>query len=79
MTAPVVVAAVDLGASAGRVMAARVGEAGVALHEVHRFANQPVEAGGTLYWDILRLYGAVVAGLRRGCEQFPIASVGIDS
>lgn len=75
----VAVAAVDLGASGGRVIAARVSPLSVELHEVSRFPNEPVSAGGTLYWDILRLHGAVVAGLRRGCERFPIASVGIDS
>ena len=75
----VAVAAVDLGASGGRVIAARVSRSSIELHEVSRFPNEPVSAGGTLYWDILRLHGAVVAGLRRGCEQFPIASVGIDS
>jgi rhamnulokinase len=74
-----VVAAVDLGASGGRVIAARISRSSLELHEVSRFANEPVTAGGTLYWDILRLYGAVLAGLRRGCEQFPLASAGIDS
>ena len=75
----VAVAAVDLGASGGRVIAARVSPASLELHEVSRFANEPVAAAGTLYWDILRLHGAVLAGLRRGCAQFPIASAGIDS
>ena len=75
----VTVAAVDLGASGGRVMAGQVGAAGVALHEVHRFANEPVTAGGTLYWDILRLLADVRAGLEAAARQFPLASAGIDS
>ena len=75
----VTVAAVDLGASGGRVMAGQVGAAGVALHEVHRFANEPVTAGGTLYWDILRLLAEVRAGLEAAARQFPLASAGIDS
>ena len=74
-----VVAAVDLGASSGRVMAARVSRSEVELHEVSRFPNVPVMAGGTLYWDILRLQAAVVSGLRQGAEKFPLASAGIDS
>lgn len=74
-----VVAAVDLGASSGRVIAARVSPAGVRLREVSRFANEPVRAGGTLYWDILRLYGAVLAGLSRAASDFGLASAGIDS
>jgi len=79
MTGPVAVAAVDLGASGGRVMAGLVSASGVALHEVHRFPNVPVAAGGTLYWDILRLYGDVRHGLELAARQFPLASAGIDS
>jgi rhamnulokinase len=79
MTGPVTVAAVDLGASGGRVMAGQVSDSGIALHEVHRFGNQPVTAGGTLYWDILRLLAEVRAGLEAAARQFPLASAGIDS
>ena len=79
MTASVVVAGVDLGASGGRVIAARVGGAGVELAEVSRFPNEPVLAGGTLYWDILRLYGAVLDGLIAAAASFPLVSAGIDS
>ena len=75
----VTVAAVDLGASGGRVMAGQVSDSGVALHEVHRFGNQPVTAGGTLYWDILRLLAEVRAGLEAAARQFPLASARIDS
>jgi rhamnulokinase len=75
----VTVAAVDLGASGGRVMAGQVSASGIALHEVHRFGNQPVTAGGTLYWDILRLLAEVRAGLEAATRQFPLASAGIDS
>ena len=74
----VTVAAVDLGASGGRVMAGQVSDSGVALHEVHRFPNEPVTAGGTLYWDILRLYADVRRGLELAARQFPLASAGID-
>ena len=75
----VTVAAVDLGASGGRVMAGQVSASGIALHEVHRFGNQPVTAGGTLYWDILRLYADLRHGLELAAHQFPLASAGIDS
>ena len=74
----VTVAAVDLGASGGRVMAGQVSDSGVTLHEVHRFPNEPVAAGGTLYWDILRLYADVRRGLELAARQFPLASAGID-
>ncbi|HWG02721.1 MAG TPA: rhamnulokinase family protein [Trebonia sp.] len=75
----VVVAAVDIGASSGRVIAARVARSVVELHEVSRFANEPVRAGGTLYWDILRIHGAVRAGLSAAASSFRLDSAGIDS
>ena len=69
-------AAVDLGASSGRVMLGRVEPGVLALAPVNRFANEPVRAGGTLHWDILALYRGVLAGLR---AAGPVAGVGIDS
>jgi rhamnulokinase len=50
------VAAVDLGASGGRVMVGQVGADQLDLHEAHRFPNAPVRVLGTLHWDILGLY-----------------------
>ncbi|SEG80285.1 rhamnulokinase [Thermomonospora echinospora] len=70
-------AAVDLGASSGRVMSARVGEGVLELTEVRRFTNRPVRAAGTLYWDILGLYGNVLDGLKAAGPH--LTSVGIDS
>jgi len=73
------VAAVDLGASGGRVMVGVVGPGELVLHEAHRFGNVPVTVHGTLHWDILRLYGDILAGLRAASGEFELASVGIDS
>ena len=73
------VAAVDLGASGGRVMAGRAGPGLLELTEAHRFPNVPVPAGGTLHWDILRLYAGVLDGLRAVSRDFELASVGVDS
>ena len=70
-----VVAAVDLGASPGRV-----GPGRVELSQAHRFANRPVPVGGTLYWDSLGLYRDVLDGLRAaGRAADRIDSVGIDT
>ncbi len=69
-------AAVDLGASSGRVMVGRVGRSAIELTEAHRFANEPVRAAGTLYWDILGLYRGVLDGLRNAGR---VDGVGIDS
>src|SRR5580693_666253 len=77
------VAAVDLGASGGRVMAGQVstGRGGdqLELHEVHRFPNTPVRVLGTLHWDILGLYRGVLDGLGAAARSFELASAGIDS
>ncbi|TDC44706.1 rhamnulokinase, partial [Actinomadura sp. KC345] len=70
-------AAVDLGASSGRVMAGRVGPGTLELDEIRRFPNRPVRVNGTLHWDILGLYGNVLDGLRSAPSG--VASVGIDS
>jgi sugar (pentulose or hexulose) kinase len=75
----VTVAAVDLGASGGRVMAGRAGDGRLELTEVHRFGNVPVTVRGTLYWDILRLFDDVRHGLRLIGESFNPAGAGIDS
>ncbi|WP_228083860.1 rhamnulokinase [Streptomyces profundus] len=74
-------AAVDLGASSGRVMLGEVGGGGVSLVEVHRFANRPVRVGGTLYWDVLALYHGVLEGLRAAGRRSGgrLAGVGVDS
>lgn len=73
------VAAVDLGASSGRVMVAGVAHGRLELQEVHRFPNGGVRAGGTLHWDILRLYADVLAGLHAAARDHDLAAFGIDS
>ena len=73
------VAAVDLGASGGRVMTGQVGDGTLRLEEAHRFGNEPVRVLGTLHWDILRLYADVLDGLRSAARAADLASVGIDS
>jgi rhamnulokinase len=70
------IAAVDLGASSGRVVRARVGPDTVELAEVERFDNVPVRVSGTLHWDILRLYRGILDGLRKAGQ---VDSVGVDS
>ncbi|MET7480386.1 rhamnulokinase family protein [Streptomyces sp. NPDC005648] len=69
-------AAVDLGASSGRVMVGRVGPDSLELAEAHRFVNRPVRLPEGLRWDILALYGGVLDGLRAAGR---VDSVGIDS
>ncbi|WP_329224122.1 rhamnulokinase [Streptomyces sp. NBC_01485] len=69
-------AAVDLGASSGRVMVGRVGPDSLELTEAHRFPNRPVRVPEGLRWDVLSLYAGVLDGLRAAGR---VDSVGIDS
>ncbi|WP_333777515.1 rhamnulokinase [Streptomyces sp. IBSBF 3136] len=69
-------AAVDLGASSGRVMVGRVGPDTLELSEAHRFPNRPVRVPEGLRWDVLGLYAGVLDGLRAAGQ---VDSVGIDS
>ncbi|MFD7874628.1 rhamnulokinase family protein [Streptomyces sp. NPDC059766] len=74
-------AAVDLGASSGRVMVGRVGPDLLELSEAHRFPNRPVRVPEGLRWDILGLYAGVLEGLRAAGAGHGgrLDSVGIDS
>lgn len=73
-------AAVDLGATSGRVMIGRVDEDRVDLELVSRFPNGPVEREDGLHWDFDALFENVVAGLADAVSREPgIESIGIDS
>ncbi len=74
------VAAIDLGATSGRVMRAVIGPDQLELVEVARFPNGPVKRAGGLHWDIEALRGHIMAGLRQAFVDDPlITSIGIDS
>ena len=74
------VAAVDLGASSGRVMVGRVAPNELELTEVHRFSNDPVRLPDGLHWDVLGLYREVLAGLREATRAADgLVSIGLDS
>jgi rhamnulokinase len=69
-------AAVDLGASGGRVIRGTIDGEAIALETVHRFANGVVEREHHWRWDFSRLYREVLEGLGR----IPDAdSIGIDT
>nr|WP_308012363.1 rhamnulokinase family protein [Streptomyces acidipaludis] len=73
-------AAVDLGATSGRVIVGRVGREHLELSEAHRFPNTPVRLPTGLHWNLPGLLQGVLDGLRAaGASGSPIASVGIDT
>jgi rhamnulokinase len=57
-------AAIDLGASSGRVVLGRLDGARVELEELYRFRNRPVRLPDGLHWDLLQLFAESVAALR---------------
>ncbi|MCS3843550.1 rhamnulokinase family protein [Microbacterium sp. AK031] len=80
MTNTRAVAAVDLGATSGRVMIGRVSQDTLELELVTRFPNGPVEREDGLHWDFDALYGHIVDGLAEAVRREPsIESIGIDS
>jgi len=80
MTPSDTVAAVDLGATSGRVIVGRVGADVLETRQVARFSNDPVHLADGLHWNLLALYGAASRGLREAFRADPaIRSIGIDS
>jgi rhamnulokinase len=76
---PVRVAAVDLGASSGRVFVAEVGEDRLRITETARFANAVSTGAGTRYWDMTGLYRSILDGVAEAGRQAPLDAIGIDS
>lgn len=58
-------AAVDLGASSGRVMLGCFDDSGFTLDEVHRFVNTPIDVDGVRCWDTDYLFDQSLLGLRK--------------
>jgi len=74
------VAAVDLGATSGRVMLGYVGHDELRLVPVARFPNNPVRVIDGLHWNILELYRNVVVGLASAVREEPdVRSIAVDS
>ena len=80
MTSTGWVAAVDLGATSGRVMLGHLGPDLLSVEAVHRFPNDPVRIPDGLHWNILELYRNVLIGLRQAVGAQPdLAGIGIAS
>ena len=76
------VAAVDLGASSGRVLLACLGAAHdtLGIEEIHRFENGFVNRNGQDCWDVEHLVAQINIGLERIVERgIALASVGVDT
>ncbi len=74
-------AAIDLGASSGRVIVGRIGPDTIELDEVHRFLNGPVERADGLHWDIEAIVGEILTGLAAAgrANDGDLAGIAVDS
>lgn len=80
MTATLDFLAIDMGASSGRITLVRFDGKRIALQEMHRFQNQPVEVQGELRWDIERILDEIRQGLQIAQKTSGnIVSLGCDS
>lgn len=80
MAASKKILAFDLGAESGRGLIGAFDGERLQLEVVHRFPNGAVQTLDTLHWDVLRLYGEMVTGLRKAAaEHGTLASIGVDT
>ena len=68
----------DLGASGGRAVLGSYDGSCIRMEELHRFTNDPVHLGRTMYWDILRLFHEMKQGLLKA-RGHAITSIGTDT
>lgn len=73
------VLAFDFGASSGRAIIGCFDGDKITLEEVHRFSNDPVSVGGTVYWDVLRLFHEIKQGIIKARMAGGFDSIGIDT
>jgi rhamnulokinase len=77
-------AAIDVGASSGRVITGLFVKGKLSISEVHRFDNGPVEINGRLTWDFSALMQGIQDGLKALNQAalklgLPVHSIGIDT
>jgi rhamnulokinase len=70
--------AFDFGAESGRAVLAHLQAGILTIEEVHRFRNEPVEYGGSLHWDVPRLWLEVRKALI-ALEEMELAGIGVDA
>ncbi|RPG86679.1 MAG: rhamnulokinase [Coraliomargarita sp. TMED73] len=73
--------AIDLGAGSGRVLAGEFDGMRIELHEMNRFANQPVELPSGWHWNPVSLYQDILEGLKKVAKTYgeSTVSMGIDT
>lgn len=70
--------AFDLGAESGRAVMGQLQAGILTIEEVHRFVNTPVEYGGSLHWDVPRLWLEMRKALS-SVDHLRLAGIGVDA
>jgi rhamnulokinase len=70
--------AFDLGAESGRAVMGQLQAGILTIEEVHRFLNPPVEYGGSLHWDVPRLWLEMRKALS-SVDHLCLAGIGVDA
>jgi rhamnulokinase len=70
--------AFDFGAESGRAVLAHLQDGVLSTREIHRFKNEPVRYGGSLHWDVPRLWYEVQKALAE-LEDRELAGIGVDT
>ncbi len=83
MAKTIYTAAVDLGATSGRVILGAWSKNKLQLTEAHRFPNDYRELGKNAYWEVGTFWAEVSTGLKKAVELLPrgakLSSVGVDT
>src|SRR5437588_6126735 len=70
--------ALDFGAESGRAILARLHSGVLVTEQIRRFKNESVEYGGSLHWDVARLWWEVQNALE--ClKETELAGIGVDA
>lgn len=73
-------AAIDLGATSGRVILATINNGTLGVEEIHRFPTPLIQMQGHYYWDFAALYHSIIEGLKKvGDAGVKVTSIGIDT
>ncbi|MEW6357638.1 MAG: rhamnulokinase family protein [Planctomycetota bacterium] len=73
--------AIDFGAESGRGVLGRFDGKRLSLEEIHRFPNGPVRVGGSLHWDVLRLYREMLNAIGACAAKYgpDLEGIGVDT
>ena len=70
--------ALDLGAESGRAILACLHSGVLTTQEIGRFKNEPVEYGGSLHWDVARLWWEI-RNVLHSLQETQLAGIGVDA